>query len=192
VTAVFRVLFVCTANQCRSAMAEEMSRRILGSRQPIGAGALEFSSAGTEALDGSPATGGTMRVMRGAGLDLSRHRSRGLDRRILADADLVLAMTTEHAETVLSYERSAARRTFTLAAFARAVAGRGAGSPDELVDLANELRGASRGDEPLDDDIIDPVGRGEAAHLACAERLGKLVSDAVEALAGGAQAVGPR
>src|SRR5690606_26727935 len=44
-----KVLFVCTANICRSAYAEVAARRLLGDRTD-----LEFTSAGTHGHDGEP------------------------------------------------------------------------------------------------------------------------------------------
>jgi len=172
----FQVLFVCTANQCRSAIAEAIAAD--EALRHEGAG-LAFASAGSHALAGSPATTGTVEVAAASGLDLGRHRARELDRRVLAGADLVLTMTREHIAHVLAYERAASRRTFTLAAFARAVAGRApAGSPEELVDVANEFATDQAGD-----DVPDPVGQGVDAHVRCVARLEDLVRPVVGALA---------
>jgi protein-tyrosine phosphatase len=177
VTETFTVLFVCTANQCRSAMAQAIAADELA-RAGAAATGLTFASAGTHALAGSPATNGTIAVLRDRGIDLARHRARELDAGVLAGADLVLALAAEHTATILAWERSASRRTFTLAGFARAVGGRSAASPDELVDLANEQR-----QELEADDVLDPVGQGEDAYLACADRIEELVRPLVRALA---------
>jgi protein-tyrosine phosphatase len=173
----FTVLFVCTANQCRSAMAQAIATDEL---RRLGAGGLEFVSAGTRALAGSPATDGTVTVLGERGLDLAGHRARELDASVLAGADLVLALAAEHTSTILAWERSASRRTFTLGGFVRAAAPvvRWARSPDELVDLANEHR-----QELTDDDVLDPVGQGEEAYRACADRLDELVRSLVRSLA---------
>lgn len=176
----FTVLFVCTANQCRSVMAEALAAHVL-QRMPDPP-PLTFGSAGTSALAGSPPTEVTARTLRIAGIDLAGHRSRELDRRIVADADLVLTMTRGHIAAVLAQDRSAGRRTFTLAGFARAVRGRAADSPEALVDVANEFA-----EVHADDDVPDPVGHGDAAHQICAARLLQLVRVVVAALAGSSE-----
>jgi len=179
VTEPFTVLFVCTANQCRSAMAQAIATDEL--RHHDGTG-LVFCSAGTHALAGSPATDGTVEVLYDRGIELGRHRARELDAGVLAGADLVLALTAEHTATILAWERSASRRTFTIGGFVRSIGHRSASSPDELVDLANEHR-----QELAADDVPDPVGQGPAAYRACAERLDELVRPLVRALAKAAQ-----
>jgi arsenate reductase (thioredoxin) len=64
-----KVLFLCTANSCRSQMAEGIANHFIGDR-------IEAVSAGTEASHVNPRA---IAVMREFGIDLSRHRSKNLD-----------------------------------------------------------------------------------------------------------------
>jgi protein-tyrosine-phosphatase len=114
------------------------------------------------------------------GANLERHFARELTRRRVRAADLILCMAAEHRPFVLSYDRSAADRTFLLASFARAASqwGRLAGSPAELVALAAEHRQP----EQDGDDIDDPLGQSSEAYAACAERLDSLVTPVIAAL----------
>jgi protein-tyrosine-phosphatase len=89
-----RVLFVCTGNTCRSPMAEGIARARAGS----GAGAPEFTSAGTWAATGFPASEGAVRVAARHGIDLGSHRSVPLTAGAVVGADLLVAMTPDHRE----------------------------------------------------------------------------------------------
>jgi protein-tyrosine phosphatase len=57
---------------------------------------VEFASAGTGALEGTPASGGALRVAAAHGLDLGGHLSRPLAPDDAARADLILAMSPNH------------------------------------------------------------------------------------------------
>jgi protein-tyrosine-phosphatase len=83
------LLLICTANQCRSPLAEVLLRRAL-----TAAGMTDWSvsSAGTWAEDGRAADTRTQAVAAEWDLDLSRHRARRVDGPMLAEADLVLCM----------------------------------------------------------------------------------------------------
>jgi protein-tyrosine-phosphatase len=92
------ILIVCTANICRSPMAEALLRRKLAEEQV--SGTWRVSSAGTWAEDGYPASENGVRVMAERGLDTSQHRSRAVTEAMLEGADLVLTMTVSHAESL--------------------------------------------------------------------------------------------
>ena len=64
-----RVLFLCTANSCRSQMAEGIANHFLGER-------FEAVSAGTESSYVNPRA---IAVMGEIGIDISGHRSKNLD-----------------------------------------------------------------------------------------------------------------
>jgi protein-tyrosine-phosphatase len=92
-----RILFVCTGNTCRSAIAEAIAHKLIIER---GLSDVELSSAGTSAWDGAPASDGALLVGMERGLDLSQHRAQTLTRDLVRDADLVLAMGPHHLERV--------------------------------------------------------------------------------------------
>jgi protein-tyrosine phosphatase len=89
--APLRVLFVCSANLCRSPMAVAIARA-LGARE-AGARAPRVDSAGTHPLPRGPATDPRVRqVVERAGFAHVRHRARGVRARDFATHDLILAM----------------------------------------------------------------------------------------------------
>ena len=83
------LLFVCTGNTCRSAMAEELMRCM--TRQ-LGIEDLEVNSAGTDAYEGLPASYGACSVIEERGGDLFNHAAVQLTRGQIEDADLILIM----------------------------------------------------------------------------------------------------
>ena len=85
-----RVLFVCDGNICRSPMAAAYFRQRVASE---GLSHVLVDSAGMLGIEGAPAAPLTVEVARDAGLDLTRHRSRGFTREDAHTADLVLTMT---------------------------------------------------------------------------------------------------
>jgi protein-tyrosine-phosphatase len=92
------VLFVCTANQCRSPMAEAVLKSLVARRGE--ADRWQIQSAGTWAEPGRPATQLAQVVMRRRKIDLSDHRSRLIDADLLAATSIILVMTRHHQEAI--------------------------------------------------------------------------------------------
>jgi protein-tyrosine-phosphatase len=91
------LLFVCSGNTCRSALAEALARQIAARR---GIEDLNVSSAGTNAWDTAPATDEALLVGMERGLDLTGHRARKLTSTIVSEADRIVVMTPGHLEPV--------------------------------------------------------------------------------------------
>lgn len=91
------LLFVCSGNTCRSAMAEALARKIAERR---GIADLSVSSAGTNAWDNIPATDEALLVGMEREIDLTGHRARKLTPAIVSEADLIFVMTPGHLEQV--------------------------------------------------------------------------------------------
>jgi tRNA threonylcarbamoyl adenosine modification protein (Sua5/YciO/YrdC/YwlC family) len=107
-----RILIICTGNSCRSPMAEgwlkhEIEKRGLSSE-------IEVISCGTSARDGLPCTPEAELVMRNREIDLSGFRSHRCRKGDLWSSDLVLAMSTQHAEAMADMLPSAKEKMITL------------------------------------------------------------------------------
>jgi protein-tyrosine-phosphatase len=122
------ILVICTGNTCRSPMAEALLRHHLTAHGHQ----IDVASAGTLGWNGKPATDHAVAVLAERGVPLGSHESRKLTRELLDDADLVIAMTRQHAWAVAAHDEDAAARTFLL---------------DELVRLGEKA--GPRGGEPL-------------------------------------------
>ena len=175
------MLVLCTANQCRSPMAEVLLRRHL---QRAGVEAT-VSSAGLYA-GGAPATDHGVAAMADRGLDLTDHRSRRVDRAMLDQADLVVAMARLHVREAAVLDQRSLRKTFTLKELARGGAAVGARQPDErLADWLGRIAdvrapGALLGvghDDSLD--VDDPIGRGRADYEVTADLIDGLLAEVV-------------
>ncbi|RLT40712.1 MAG: low molecular weight protein arginine phosphatase [Chloroflexi bacterium] len=106
------ILFVCTANQCRSPLAEVIGRQLLTTRYP--GIAWQVGSAGVRAVNGYPATPASVTVAGRHGFDLSRHNSRALTEPVVEAADLLVTMEAAHKRAILAAFVQAEGRVFAL------------------------------------------------------------------------------
>ncbi len=90
------VLFVCTANICRSPMAVGLFQLINTSETAL----WRVESAGVYAKTGCPAAEYTLRVLEDRGIDLSDHRSRAISSELMTDFQLILTMEKNHKEAL--------------------------------------------------------------------------------------------
>ncbi|MBN1296395.1 hypothetical protein JXA80_06415 [bacterium] len=88
-TDVFRVLFVCHGNVCRSPLAEVVLRAKIPDTL---ARDVEIGSAGLETFTGLSASVEAELAARMKGYDLSRHRSRQASESVIENSDLILCM----------------------------------------------------------------------------------------------------
>ena len=84
-----RVLFLCTGNSCRSQMAEGWARHLHGDR-------IDARSAGTDPHGLDPRA---VKIMAEAGVDISGHKSKGVDVFREQHIDLVVTVCDSARET---------------------------------------------------------------------------------------------
>lgn len=185
-TETFGIMFVCTANQCRSPMAERIARtaaaRRLGSDSPF-----IVYSAGTRAVDGIPMTPTAVETLGELGSDADGFVSSELRLSRIEAAGVVLTLERRHRSRVVDVAPSVLKRAFTLREFARVAGAVAASRPDlpedpverarTVVAEAAKQRGMVRAEHPEDDDITDPIGQPIEVYRVTAG----LITEAVEA-----------
>jgi protein-tyrosine-phosphatase len=110
-----KIVFICSANACRSPMAEGFAKKLLSEN---GVSSLTVDSAGLDAFEGTPPTEETIEVMKARGVDIASHRSKPFNPH-LGKNDMVLTMTKSQKERILAEHPTLAGRTFMLDEYAR-------------------------------------------------------------------------
>ncbi len=121
-----KVLFVCDGNICRSPLAAEYLRH-RAVRE--GLSHIVVDSAGILGIEGSPAAPFSIEVAKEAGLDLTRHRSRGVSPADARTADLVVTMTLAQLEALARRYPPSEQKRLLIRAFEESPIPRG-GAPE--------------------------------------------------------------
>lgn len=175
----FKILTVCTGNICRSPLAEALLRAEL-SGLPV-----EVSSAGTQALVGSPMTEQNIAIAQRSGVaNLLPHTARQLRAADLESVDLVLALSRSHRREAVEILPGVSRYIFTLREFGRLADALTAEAPvmrsledggariREAVGFIAQMRGTvPPASVPEDDDVIDPYRRSDEVYEQSAAQI---------------------
>jgi protein-tyrosine-phosphatase len=110
------ILFVCTANICRSPMAAGLMRDRIAK---AGLGPeVRVLSAGVWAEPGGRASTNASAVLRLRGVDLAEHRSQSVTHALLKEADIILVMEEAHRRSIFYMAPEALPRVFLLSEMA--------------------------------------------------------------------------
>jgi arsenate reductase len=132
------ILFLCTANSCRSQMAEAFARHLV----PSG---FMIYSAGSRPADVHPLA---IQVMKEIGIDISAQRSKGLETIPIKDIDMVVTLCGDAADNCPLFPQPVQTLHWPLRDPAVAT-----GTPEEVLSIFREVR----------DEIRDRVQRLAAA-----------------------------
>lgn len=147
------VMFVCTGNICRSAMAHHyMQKKLYDLKKEND---IIVSSCGTSAVDGEKSTNNAIMAMKKYDVDLIMHKATNMFNIDLDNYNLILCMTEQHKYNILAYFPKLKEKVFTL---------------KEYI-LDNNI---------VNIDIDDPWGYGMSIYESCAKEIIECVDKLLE------------
>ncbi len=134
------ILFVCTGNTCRSPMAEAVARSVVERETTEGGPPrppVRVGSAGVATRAGAMMTAEAEEALSELGVDPGEHRSRPLSREMVAEAEVIFAMTRGHIEAIVAIDPSASGKVLLLDP-------EGGDVPDPIGGTRDDYRAAAR------------------------------------------------
>lgn len=136
------ILFVCTANQCRSPIAAGLFKNTL-LQKGFSSTEWEVESAGTWTKSGLPVHPVCLRLAKPYNIDLSNHRTRSITDVSLTTYDVIIVMENGHYEA-LSFEFTNIRDRLYMLSTLAGIRGKNIpdpmmGSNKEAVEIIREL-----------------------------------------------------
>lgn len=106
-----KIMFICTGNICRSAMAHWLLKKKL---EEAKIDDVELYSSGTYAETGDISTEEAIEVMEEYGVNLKQHRATNITESNIEDMDLILCATSAHKMQVLRIYPQVKEKIFTM------------------------------------------------------------------------------
>ncbi len=105
-----KIMFICTGNICRSAMAHKMLEKRAKEENKN----VEVYSCGIYAENGDVPTNEGIKIMKEYGIDLSKHRAINIKDSNIKDMDIILCATTEHKNDVIAMYPELSPKVYTM------------------------------------------------------------------------------
>ncbi len=177
-----RLLVLCTANICRSPMAERFLRQAAADR------GVEAAVTSAGLLDGGRgASPGSVNALAGYGLDLHDHRSRRLTADLVDQADLVVGMEVRHVREAAVLAPGRFGSIFTLRELVKRSSQTGPRDDQPIADWLAAVgrdRSAALLMQAHDLDIDDPYGGPPEGYVATAALIHDLTNRLADSLWG--------
>ena len=185
------ILHVCTANQCRSPMAERIMQARLAQRYGQRAASILISSAGLKARPSAPIIPQALEQLKRRGINAEGFIATPLDPDAVARAHLVLTATRRQRDAVVAMVPIALRRTFTWRELAWLLQGVRPGDIPgahlihrvaNVSSIAAGRRGYRRPPPPEAFDIEDPTGGPTSGYKRAATDIDTAVTAIVRSI----------
>lgn len=106
-----KIMFICTGNICRSAMADWLLKKKLEQNNITNIGVY---SSGIYAIDGDVSPYEAIEVMEEYGVELKKHRATNIRRSNIKDMDIILCMTISHKRDLIYMYPELKEKIYTL------------------------------------------------------------------------------
>ena len=140
-----KIMFICTGNICRSAMAEGMMKKLAKDDNLD----LDICSCGIYAEDGNYATYNAVEAAKYYDVNIEGHRATNISKSKIREMDIILCATESHKQSVLYMYPELKEKVFTMKEYA------------ELDKNGQDM------------DIKDPWGYDMNVYQNCAEEIEK-------------------
>lgn len=111
---MIKIMFVCTGNICRSAMAHKMMEKMIEETEKD----IEVYSCGTFAEDGDRSTHEAIQIMEDYDIDLKSHKAINIRKADVKEMDIILCATTAHKINVINMQPEVKEKTYTIKEYA--------------------------------------------------------------------------
>lgn len=110
-----KVMFICTGNICRSAMAHHLFERKIQEKRLAD---IEVFSCGIFAQEGERATGYAKKVMENYRISMENHRATPVEKSKIEQMDLILCATRAHKTSLIQKYPELRSKIFTMKEYA--------------------------------------------------------------------------
>lgn len=109
-----KIMFICTGNICRSAMAEWLMKKLVKDNNIE----AKIYSSGIFAEDGDIPTYNAIEAIKEYGVDLREHRATNIRRSKIEDMDIILCATNSHKNNVINMYPNLKDKIYTIKEYA--------------------------------------------------------------------------
>ena len=149
-----KIMFICTGNICRSAMAHRLLEKRL---KDINNTEIEVYSCGIYAENGDGSTYNAINVMKDYNVDLQTHRATNIKQSKIEEMDLILCATNAHKQEVIYMYPELKNKVLTMKEY--------------VNNTTSDL------------DIKDPWGYDSYIYARCAEEINEVIDTIINNLA---------